>query len=164
MKTTCRRRIGTVVVTATIALASVAPLRALAQAAAEGSPQRADGLLVYLGVVPAAVVRGHSPSHAESAMHDGAPAGRDDYHLLVAIFDAASGTRVTDASVTARVHGLGHVGQSDVRLEPMTIAGAASFGGFVSLRSPDTYSITIGIARPALAPTQVRFTYRNAPR
>lgn len=51
-----------------------------------------DDLAVYLGVLPAAIVRGHPKAHPETSMHDGAPGGAyHQYHVVVALFDARSG-------------------------------------------------------------------------
>jgi hypothetical protein len=44
-------------------------------------------------------------------MHGGAPGGSHDYHLVTAIFDAASAARVSDATVIAKVSGLGLSGR-----------------------------------------------------
>jgi hypothetical protein len=38
-------------------------------------------------------------------MHGGGPAGRNEYHTVVAIFDAATSERVSDATVRANVSG-----------------------------------------------------------
>ncbi len=144
------------------------PMAALAPAAAQVAPaggvREVGGLVVYLGVMPAAVVQGHPPGHPERAMHGGTPTGRHTYHLVVAVFEAASGTRVTDAEVTATVTGLGHVGQTRMPLEPMTVANALSYGGFVALPGSDVYQITIDIRRPrATGAPRAEFTYRHAP-
>ncbi len=85
-----------------------------------GQYRTADGLAVYLGLLPAAMLKGHPREHTEGAMHGGAPAGRHAWHLTVAVFDAASGARVGDAKVEARVSELGLAGPRR-RLEPMTI-------------------------------------------
>src|SRR6266545_7081070 len=87
--------------------------------AADDTPYKlAGGLAVYIGVVPAEIVRGHSSQHAEKTMHGGAPKGAHQYHVVAAVFDAASGNRISDATVTAQVSGLGLSG-SKARLEPM---------------------------------------------
>jgi hypothetical protein len=137
------------------------PSAALAQVGPEGGVRRIGGLVVYLGVIPAAVARGHAPAHPEREMHGGVPSGRHAYHLVVAAFDAASGARIEPASVIATVQGLGHVERTQLPFEPMTIAGASSFGGYVSLPSSDTYQIMIEINRPGARPARAEFTYRH---
>src|SRR3972149_843110 len=87
----------------------------------------ADGLAVYLGVIPAAMIRGHPKDHPEQSMHEGVPRGTHDYHVTVAIFHAPSGARIEDAEVDATVSPLGLSGMTK-RLEPMAIAGAGAYG------------------------------------
>ncbi|MCZ8547952.1 hypothetical protein OOJ09_27560 [Mesorhizobium qingshengii] len=120
----------------------------------------AQGLGVYLGVLPAAIVRGHLESHPEATMHGGAPRGAHEYHMIVAVFEAATGARIENAKVTATVSGLGHVGQNSLELEPMAIAGTVTYGGFVALPGSDRYDIQVDISVPGRpAPARVKFTY-----
>ena len=122
-------------------------LSSRAATAVEDMPYRtADGLAVYLGVVPAEIVKGHPPGHPEQAMHGGAPKGPHQYHVVVAVFDSASGNRISDATVTAQVSGLGLSG-SKVKLEPMEIAGTISYGGFFNLPGRDLYTVRLTIER-----------------
>jgi hypothetical protein len=99
----------------------------------------ASGFRVYLGVMPAELVKG------QPVMHGGVPTGRHEDHIVVAVFDAASGTRVSDATVTARVSGLGLSGSEKV-LEPMKIADTVTYGGFFNLPA-DLYTIRITVRR-----------------
>ena len=121
-----------------------------------------QGLGVYLGVLPAGLVRGHPESHPEAAMHGGAPLGAHDYHVIIAIFDAATGARVENAKVTADVSGLGHVGGRSVELAPMTISGTVTYGNFVTLPGNDLYDIRIDITVPGRdSPAQAEFYYQH---
>lgn len=70
-----------------------------------GQSETAGGLTVYLGVVPAEIVKGEHPSGPQ--VHGGVPRGAHEYHVVVAVFDAASNARVTDAMVTAKVSAVG---------------------------------------------------------
>jgi hypothetical protein len=99
------------------------------------------GLTAYLGVMPAAIVKGQPP------MHDRASGGPHEYHVVAAIFEAASATRVSDATVTAKVSGLGLSG-SEKALEPMKIADTITYGGFFYLPGADLYTLTLVIRRP----------------
>ena len=101
----------------------------------------AGGLTVYLGVIPAEIVKGHQ------TMHGGAARGPHEYHIVAAIFDAASAARISDATVTAKVSGLGLSG-SEQALEPMSIANTITFGGFFNLPGPDLYTIRVAVRRP----------------
>src|SRR6516165_10913759 len=109
--------------------------------AAEDYTRTAGGLTGYIGVMPAEIVKGQPP------MHGGAPAGPHEHHIVVAIFDAASAARISDATVTAKVSGLGLSG-SEKTLEPMNIANTITYGGFFNLPGADLYTITVSIRRP----------------
>lgn len=141
----------------------VAIVAGSAASAADESYKEAHGLGVYLGVLSAAIVRGHPKSHPEGAMHGGAPRGAHQYHVVVAIFDAKTGERVENAQVTANVSGLGDVGQQNIKLEPMSIAGTITYGNFVEFPGNDRYNIKLDIAVPGWNPTPVRidFTYQH---
>jgi hypothetical protein len=131
-------------------------------AADEESYKTADGLAVYLGLMPAQVVRGHAPGHAERTMHGGPPASVHDYHLVVAVFDAGSGSRIEDATVTATISGLGHVGTTRLPLEPMSMTGTVTYGGYIAFRGDDRYTIAIEVLPAgAHSPVQVEFAYRH---
>ena len=49
-----------------------------------------SGLTVYLGLIPAEIVKGPSPHSAELPMHGRIPRGPHEYHVVAAIFDAAT--------------------------------------------------------------------------
>lgn len=78
-------------------------------------------------------------------MHGGVPAGKDAYHLIVALYDA-SGKRITDAEISAM---MGEFGMVDTRkiLEPMQIGETKSFGNYFILRRSGLYRIAIEIRR-----------------
>ncbi len=132
---------------------------ALGPALAVDGYRSAGGLNVYLGIVPAAVVRGHPTVHAESTMHGGAGTARHQQHIVVAVFDAQSGARVENAQVSARIGGLGHVGEQSVRLDPMKIANTITYGGFVTIPGNDRYDVVVDITIPGRSrPVSVTFT------
>ena len=128
-------------------------------AAQDGQAKTASGLTVYLGVVPAGIVKGlpaHSPGRP---MHGRAPRGPHEVHVVAAVFDAASGARVADATVTAQVSGLGLSGAKKA-LEAMQINSTTSYGAFFSLPGRDLYKVNLMIRRPgASAPVRLDFTY-----
>ena len=90
----------TAIVAAVIVIGVVAVLVALASRLTENE-RSADGLTAYLDVMPAAIVKGHQ------TMHGGTSNGPHEYHIVAAISDTGSATRVSDAAVTAKVSGLG---------------------------------------------------------
>lgn len=103
-----------------------------------------DGVVVYLGVVPAAIIRGHSAQHPEATMHGGARNGWDR-HVVIALFDAKAFERITEADIMATVEGLGHVGRVTKKLERMDIAGAVTFGNYFPFQGTDKYKILLEI-------------------
>ncbi|QKT04160.1 hypothetical protein HUS23_10225 [Ectothiorhodospiraceae bacterium 2226] len=128
---------------------------------ANGGYQSADGLVVYLGVVPAAMVEGRHEAHpGEEEMHGGVPRGRHAFHVMVAVFDADTGEQVRDARVEARVAPLG-LGEVRQPLEPMTIGDTVTYGNYFTLRH-GTYRIRVDVVRPRDgAPATVEFTYEH---
>lgn len=129
-------------------------------AAADDAPYKiAGGLAVYIGVVPAEIVKGHPSQHTEKTMHGGAPKGAHKYHVVAAFFDATSSARVSDASVTARISGLGLSGE-EKKLEPMEIASTVTYGEFFDLPGRDLYTIGLTIERPGQPkPVNLEFKY-----
>lgn len=133
-------------------LAAALALAAPASAGVVDGVKVVDGLTVYLGVVPAAVTRGHPAGHVERSMHDGAArSGGHDVHLLVALFNSASGERARNASVTARIHAGGR-NLGTVPLSPMRVNGALTYGGYASIGLLDDIMISIDIRRPGRTP------------
>lgn len=122
----------------------------VATAAENALYKTADGVSVYLGVVPAEIVKGHPSGHPERAMHGGVPKGQHEYHVVAAIFDTATGARISNATVTAQVSGLGLAGPKKP-LEPMQIAGTTTFGNFFNLPGRDVYTVKLTIERSGVA-------------
>ncbi len=129
----------------------VLPIDAIAQSS---YVQTADGLTVYIGLIPAAIIQ----QHPEVMMHGGAPRGVNQFHLTVAVFDAASGQRISDAVVTAAVAEVGLAGEPRT-LEHMQIAGTTTYGGFVSMQPMARYDIRITVTRHDKEPVIFKFTY-----
>ncbi|MBY0512006.1 MAG: hypothetical protein K2P94_17860 [Rhodospirillaceae bacterium] len=125
------------------------PLLRSATAASDDRYKVASGVAVYLGLLPAELIKGHPKSHPESTMHNGKPGGVHEYHLVAAVFDEKASARIEDASVKARVSGLGLAGES-IALEPMSIANTVTYGGFINLPD-DLYTIRITVRRPGVS-------------
>ena len=123
------------------------------------SEQTVEGVKIYLGIVPAALVQGHSTTPGDpQALHGGAPAGSGSHHVMVALFDAATGARITDARVSASIDG----GSPAKPLEPMEVNGLMTYGNFFALTSPDVRHIHVEIL-PAgkLTPIEAEFAYEH---
>jgi len=141
------------------ALGVAVALSSGAVAAETDQSKSAGGMTVYLGVVPAEIVKGLPASGAtERPMHGGIPKGPHEYHFVAAIFDVASGARVSDAVVSAEVAGLGLSG-SKKKLEPMQIAGTTTYGGFFDLPSFDLYTVKLTVERSGASPAVLQFKY-----
>lgn len=131
------------------------------------APGRADdysrasgGLVVYLGVVPAEPIRAYSTAQAERHMHGGPPRGANHYHVMISIFDEATGRRVEDATVEAEVAGLDRAGVRKP-LEPMAIAGTVTYGNYFHMIGHDRYRIRVYIRRPGV-PGEVETSFNHA--
>ncbi len=94
-------------------------------------------------------------------MHGGIPSGKHAYHLVVAVLDAKTGDRVSDATVFARIAPLGFSGKRKL-LEPMAIAQTTTYGEFFDLPSSDSYVLNVEIKRPHIGKTvKADFTFHH---
>ena len=103
------------------------------------------GIAIYLGVVPCEMIQG-----PERQMHGGVPRILHCHHIMVALFDNASGKRIENATVTARVREPGVSGVSGVvkPLESMSVAGAITYGNYFPIPAAGPYLIDLQIHRP----------------
>lgn len=133
----------------------------VAAAAESEQSKTSGGFTVYLGIIPAEMVKGPEPHSAERPMHGRTPRGPHEYHVVAAVFDTANSARVSDAAVTAQVSGLGLSGPSK-KLEPMQIAGTVTYGAFFNLPGRDLYRVRLNVARPGVArPVTFEFKYNH---
>lgn len=125
------------------------------------SEQTVEGVRIYLGIVPAALVQGHSTTPGNSqSMHGGTPSGSGSHHVMVALFDAVTGARITDARVKAGTGG----GPHGKPLEPMEVNGLITYGSFFALDDRRVRRIRVEIALPGRAvPIEASFSYRHEP-
>jgi hypothetical protein len=124
--------------------------------------RQVDGLSVYLGVLPAALVeRRHPAAHPEGAMHGGPPRGQHAYHVMVSVFDDETGERVEDLEVEARVTPLGRAAIAR-RLEPMSMADTITYGNYFNLATSGPHRIRVSLSRHGVADrSTVEFTYEH---
>lgn len=124
--------------------------------------QIAGSVAAYLGVMPAEIISGHPPNHPETRMHGGPPQVAHSEHIVVALFDDPSGTRIEDARVEATISGTGHIAITPLTLDPMLIAGVITYGGYITFPGADSYAIDLQISRPDSATvTKIRFAYAH---
>lgn len=127
-----------------------------------GQHQVVQGVEIYFGMLPSEIFHGHPKEHPEGTMHGGVPAAANSYHLLVALFDRATGKRIGDAEITAWISEGDKPGPRN-KLEPMLMAGAASYGNFFSMPSSGPYRIHVEIRRPGIPGViEAEFEYLRA--
>ena len=133
--------------------------------AADGPGYRtAGGLTVYLGVFPAAMIQGHVAGHEEPVMHGGVPSGEHAYHVMAAVFDAASGKRIEDATVEAQVTPLG-LSTVTRALDSMVVAGAVTYGNYFTMRGDGPFRIAVSVmTTEAHEPVVLEFDYEHRTR
>jgi hypothetical protein len=130
-----------------------------ARAGQDGQQKTVDGLSIYVGVLPAEMLLGHPKGHHEREMHGGVPAGINRYHVVVALFDAASGKRITDAQVKIGGASIG-MAASRKKAEPMLINNVTTYGAYITLPGPGPYKIQVEIRRPGAGnAVEVEFDY-----
>lgn len=120
-----------------------------------------QGLTVYFGFVPSAVAQNPARSGGETARHGAPPTGNDSYHLIVAIFDTATGERITNATVTASVHLHQPARGAPAKdLDPMKIGDTITYGNFFELPRSGVYRIRLSVTRAETAkPIVIDLTY-----
>jgi len=125
--------------------------------------QTVDGVTIYLGVIPAELVQGHSTTPGDpQALHGGTPPNRGSHHIVVALFDAKTGARITDAQIGAGVGDRSNTHAPDTVLGPMEINGAMSYGNFFLMQSAGEWRIHLEIRRPGVAhPVDADFSYTH---
>ncbi|MDT3706242.1 MAG: hypothetical protein ROZ09_05405 [Thiobacillus sp.] len=146
------------------ALAGIMALLLTTAFAADSSQHKVvHGVAIYLGVFPAEMILGHPRPHTEAEMHGGVPAGQHQQHVVVALFDDATGKRISGAKVSARVHEINLAG-AQKKLEPMLIAGTVSYGNYFKMPvTSNPYRIQVRIELPGVADViEAQFDYQHA--
>ena len=119
-----------------------------------------DGVLVYLGVVPSSMLRHDVKYYSGHNEQCPVPGGRDNKHVMVALFDSTTGERITDADVYGRVSPLGLVGPRK-HFGPVEVAGAVTYCNYFDLPPTDSYRIDMEIRRDGSSEViEARFNYR----
>ncbi len=132
--------------------------------APSAAPERArvvDGVEIQYGVVPAArAVPAHRQNPGGERAHGGTPS-LDAYHLDVALFDAATKQRITQAKVWATVRELNTAGKRK-RLDAEAFGNAVSYGNYFAIKGEGPFRIVVEAEVPGRkAPVQAEFDYRN---
>ncbi|WP_024882416.1 hypothetical protein [Methylosinus sp. LW3] len=130
--------------------------------AEDGAGHMTDhGITFYYAIIPAATIRGHEKQHPEATMHGGPPRSQNAYHLTVALFDAATSSRITDADVTAKVAEVGLAAEQK-KLEPFTVAGALTYGNYFTIAPRTNYLIDVNVDMPSSSePAHIRLSFKR---
>jgi hypothetical protein len=126
--------------------------------------QTSGGMTIDIGVLPAELVRGHPTAEGDpGALHGSTPQPYSgSHHLVVALFDAGSGARITDARVRAGVGDRAYNHEPEQWLEPMQIEGTLTYGGFFLMQGEGPWRIHLEIFRPGNArPVEANFAYEH---
>lgn len=145
----------------------VAAMPAAAQEESVGPPTASErakvvgGVEVQYGIVPAArAVPAHQQNPGGERAHGGTPS-LDAYHVDVALFDAATRTRITDAKVWVTVRELNTAGKRK-RLDAEAFGGAVSYGNYFAIKGEGPFVIVVDAELPGRkTPIQAQFDYRN---
>lgn len=115
-----------------------------------------SGVTLYWGFVPAAIV---AERHALAELHGGAPKGGGQlHHLVVALYDSASGRRIEDAVVRAQLSETGIVDEAPKYLPPMMINGQLSYGQVFGVVKDGPYRFKLCLHLPP-RPDEIEFTF-----
>ena len=137
-----------------------APGNSVARAATDQDFAVVDATTVYFGVVSADVIRANPKAYPRS-VYGVAPPEPAQYYVTVALFDSATGERIGDAAVVARVSTATDSGPEKV-LAPIAIANSRSYGNYFAMGGTGPYRITVNIRRPSLSTvTQAQFEYAH---
>lgn len=117
----------------------------VASVASAQARQEREGVQLYWGLVPAAVV---SQKHALEEMHGAIPKdGGQNHHLVIALF-RRDGTRIADAVVRAQLSEVGIVDSPPKYLTAMVIDGQASYGQVFSMAKDGPYRFRAWVKLP----------------
>lgn len=112
-----------------------------------GPYKTVDGMEIYLGLLPAEVMRAAPAGSAERTMHGGVPSGSGYFHVNVSVFDAASKSPVGGAKVSLRVEQLDGSGATKA-LEPVALNNVPGYGNYVRLRRNTQYVLIVRVQKP----------------
>ena len=137
-----------------------APSAAAPPAKTAANFRAVEGMEIYLGFLPAEVMRAYPQESAERAMHGGVPAGSGYFHVNVSLFEGASNAPVAGAKVGLRVEQLDGTGVSKT-LEPVTLNKIPGYGNYVRLRRNTQYVVTVRVQKPGMPrAVEARFEHR----
>jgi len=123
-----------------------------------------DNYQVYLGVVPADMIK-ESPYLIDNdvKLHGGINnKDNNSYHVLVAIFDSKTNKRIEDVTVIAEVNKKSLLSGIEIEkpLQKMVTSGTITYGNFFTMNQKNTYKIKVIVYRPNQSTKETfEFTY-----
>jgi len=127
---------------------------------AQNNVRVVDGIAIYIGIMPAALIRGHSNNSIEQAMHNGKPSSQKSVHLVVSLFNDKTGARIENAKISGSIMELGIKAQKK-ELEIMYIADTFSYGNFFTMPSNNFYHIKLLIRLRNGTEIKTQFTHKH---
>ena len=127
--------------------------------------QTVDGMTIELGVLPAELIQGQltTPGGAQ-ALHGGTAPDSSSHHIVVALFDAKTGARISDARIRAGVGNRSYNHEPDKPLEPMEINGAMTYGSFFPMSGMGLWRINLLFQRAGVPQAvEANFAYEHPP-
>ncbi len=109
--------------------------------------QIVSGVAIYLGVIPAELMQKHPKVHEEHKKHGGIPTKGHSDHVLVALFDEATGKRIENAQVMGTVVEFG-LGVQQKKFEPEEIEGTITYGNYFDMPDKSVYHVKLEIRYP----------------
>lgn len=105
-----------------------------------------EGVTLYWGLVPAAVV---AKQHDIDQLHGGPPKGGGQvHHLVIALFESATGRRIENAVVRAQLSETGFVDAPAKYVPPMTVDGQMTYGQLFSVAKEGPYQFRVFVKIP----------------
>lgn len=114
---------------------------------ADDSPrhQIVDGVNVYLGVMPTAMIQDQHDMPKAKLEHQGQSSEAEFHHILIALIDAQTGQRLSPISIDAEVSGLGGLAAQFKSLEAMNIHRTVSYGNYFHFPDRGSYRLRFTI-------------------
>ena len=123
---------------------------ATAPARPAGNFKAVGGTEIYLGLLPAEVLRSYPKDSVERTMHGGVPGGAGHYHINVSVVDVASKAPIAGAKVEIKIEDQG-ISSETATLQPITFNNIPSYGNYIKLRRKTPYLFTVKVQKPGSA-------------
>ncbi|OYY91829.1 MAG: hypothetical protein B7Y45_02405 [Sphingomonas sp. 28-66-16] len=120
------------------------------------------GLTFYYGIVKGAIASKDMGAPSNASMQMPQPQSPNSYHIVLAVFETRSKTRIKNASVAVRLGGSSARTSGWLPMEFMSSAGIQSYGRYAQLPSPGRYPIEFRVTRSSTAtPVTAHFVYER---